>query len=290
MTKMRQTQGQLDRLRLMMAADGVGVAHLRALIQAYADVPSILSAGRRSVERIIGRDASLRLFSDDLEEHFRNALEWLQATPNADVVTWLDDDYPVELVRAGQAPAVLWLRGRRDLLKAPGLWITGSEHADTTGLKDAEDFAAAVAARGWNVVSTLATPLEHGAALGAAASNKLIVLQSTGPDRLWPVAYRKVFMTAACNGLIISSNVPGTGFSDERLRKTRQLAASLARRVLVVQSEAHSPALEAVRTAAELGRDVAAIPGSIHAPLYKGCLQLIKSGALLAETVDDVLA
>lgn len=285
----RHTQEQLDRLRLMMAADGVGVAALRALIQAYGDVQSILSVGRRSVERIIGSEASHRLFSDAIEKDYQRAAAWLQATPGADFVTWLDEDYPTELVRAALAPAVLWLRGRRALLQAPKLWITGSAHADETGLKDAKDFAGAAASRGWGVVSTLATGLETRAAQAAVASDRLIVLQSTGPDRLWPVECREQFLAAARSGLVISACVPGVGFSETRLQESRELAAALVRRVLVVQSEVHSPAMRAVRTAAELGRDVAAIPGSIHSPLYKGCLQLIKSGSILAETVDDVL-
>ena len=290
MTVRGKTQEELDWLRLMIGAGKAGPQAVHGLWEHLWKVDDSLSAGRRAVQRFVGEECSHSLFSDETERIFEDTCAWLEKTEGADVLTWSDEDYPTELLHAGLAPAVLWIRGRRELLAADRLYITGTERPDAEGGMNARDFAAAAVQKGSTVVSGLSEGIEAQAVQGAlAATGAVLVVQATGPDRIWPRANRELFIEVARKGLLVSAQPPGVVFDETLLPERRQLCVALSRAVLVVQAEAASPALDAARNAAELGRDVMAVPGSIHSPLYKGCLRLLRQGAALTETVADIV-
>lgn len=285
-----RTQEELDWLYLMICAGDVGPQALRELMETFGSPSDILNAGRRSVARIIGQEASKGLFSDERKTLFETTCSWLDKTVLADVVTWSDADYPKALMSAGKAPSVLWIRGRRELLTSPMVLVTGTEHPDKEGEQNAFDFAKALSSKENAVVSGLMPGVETSAIKGALdAGANAVVVAATGLDRLYPKQNRDLFVRIASEGLIISALPLGTVFQEERLGARLELMTALSQRTLIVQAEIGARALQAARTAAELGRDVYAIPGSIHSPLYKGNTRLLKQGAQLVESVADIL-
>lgn len=286
----KRTQEELDWLFLMICATDIGPQALQKLMDEFGSPGDILNAGRRAVVPVVGEETSKNLFSDRCRAIFDATCHWLETTPAADVVTWSDSDYPQELLRAGKAPAVLWIRGRRELLSRSKVFVTGTESPDAEGIQNAFEFARALAQKHCAVVSGLTFGIETEAIKGALAGGaSAVVVQSTGADRLYPRENRDLFVATADRGLIISA-LPLTTVFDEAFRVGQlELMATLAAKTLFVQAQYGCRALAAAKTAAELGRDVYAVPGSIHSPLYKGNLYLLKQGAQLVESVSDIL-
>ncbi len=286
----KRTQEELDWLFLMICAADIDPQALQKLMDTFGSPGDILNAGRRAVVPVVGEEMSRNLFSDRYRTIFDETCRWLEKTSQADVVTWSDSDYPQELLRAGKAPAVLWIRGRRELLMRPKITVTGTETPDAEGILNAQDFARALTQKGQAVVTGLASGIETSAAKGALdGTADTIVVQSTGPDRLYPKENRDLFVEIAHRGLIVSALPPTTVFDQQYRTSQLELMASLSPKLLSVQAQIGSPTLAAARAAAELGRDVYAVPGSIHSPLYKGNLYLLKQGAQLVESVSDIL-
>lgn len=286
----KRTQEELDWLFLMICAADIDPQALQKLMETFGSPSDILNAGRRAVVPVVGEETSRNLFSDRYRTIFDETCRWLEKTARSDVVTWTDSDYPQALLRAGKAPAVLWIRGRRELLGRDKVVVIGTETPDAEGIENAQEFARALTQKEQAVVTGLAEGIETHAAKGALAGTAdMIVVQSTGPDRLYPKENRDLFVEAATRGLIVSALPPTTVFDSQYRTTQLELMATLSQKLLSVQAQAGCPTLAAARVAAELGRDVYAIPGSIHSPLYKGNLRLLKQGAQLVETVADIV-
>jgi DNA processing protein len=214
---------------------------------------------------------------------------WLD-DPAHEVVGWDDPDYPQPLLQIPDAPAALFLIGRRELLNRPAIAIVGSRSATPAGLDNARAFAVALAAAGLTVVSGLALGIDgaaHAAALDSAAGTIAVV--GTGLDRVYPARHRELARAIARQGAIVSELVPGTPARKEQFPRRNRLISGMARGVLVVEATLSSGSLITARHAVEQGRDVFAIPGSIHSPFARGCHRLIREGAKLVETAQDVL-
>jgi DNA processing protein len=216
-------------------------------------------------------------------------MRWLD-DPAHHLIAWDDTDYPRALLDLGHAPPVVFLLGRRDLLNKPALAIVGSRNATPQGRATAREFAHALAETGLTIVSGLARGIDaaaHEGALGSAASTVAII--GTGPDRVYPARNRELARRIADTGAIITEFVPGTPPRKENFPRRNRLISGFARGVLVVEATLSSGSLITARWAGEQGRDVFAIPGSIHSPFAKGCHKLIREGAKLVETAQDVL-
>lgn len=286
----KRTQEELDWLYLMLCAGAIAPQALQELVNTYGSATDILNAGRRAVVPIVGEEASRNLFSDRYRQVFEATCEWLEKTPLADVIVWSDKDYPQELLRAGLAPSVLWMRGCRELLSRPKILVTGTDRPDEEGKCNALEFARALGKKGQCVVTGLTSGIETEAFNGAhGTEGGALVVQLTGANRLYPKENRDCFIKALESDLIVSALPLATGYDESNRAGQLELMTALSAKVLVVQSPLGSPVLSAAKSAAELGRDVFAIPGSIHNPLYKGNLHLIKQGAQLVETVADIL-
>jgi DNA processing protein len=217
-------------------------------------------------------------------------LTWL-AEPSHQLVTWDDDDYPQALLDIDEAPPALFYLGRRELLNRPALAIVGSRNASPQGRDDARAFARTLAAAGVTIVSGLAVGIDaaaHDGALHEIGSTLAVV--GTGLDRVYPAANRALAHAIAEHGGLLSEFAPGSPAIKFHFPRRNRLISGLARGVLVVEATLSSGSLITARLAGDQGREVMAVPGSIHSPLSRGCHKLIREGAKLVETAQDVLA
>lgn len=198
--------------------------------------------------------------------------------------------YPDALRHIHNAPLLLYGRGDPDLLHKDQLGVVGSRNATRVGLEHARQFAAELSRRGLLITSGLALGIDGAAHAGALDTGfPTIAVVGCGLDRLYPAQHRKLAGRIIEQGLIVSEYPPGTQARAAHFPQRNRIISGLSRGVLVVEASLRSGSLITARTALEQGREVFAIPGSVHSPVARGCHQLIKQGARLVETADDVL-
>ncbi|EPX95324.1 DNA processing protein DprA [Ralstonia sp. AU12-08] len=214
---------------------------------------------------------------------------WANEPGNA-VFTLADRGYPPRLLELTDPPTVLYAKGDVSLLRAAAVGVVGARSATAAGIDNARAFAQALSAASVTIVSGLALGIDAAAHEGALSGpGSTIAVVGTGLDIVYPARNRALAHRIAEAGVIISEYPLGMGARAENFPRRNRLIAGLARGLLVVEAAAQSGSLITARLAAEQGRDVFAIPGSIHSPLAKGCHLLIKQGAKLVETAADIL-
>jgi DNA processing protein len=270
------------------AAD-VPSSSLVALLRVFGSPEAVLVATPAQRRRVIASQVAARLEASTDSSRLAATLDWLRDDGHG-LVTWDDADYPRPLLEIGESPAVLFCLGRRELLYAPAIAIVGSRNATPQGLADAEAFAAALSAAGLAIVSGLAIGIDAAAHRGGLAHlGSSIAVVGTGLDRVYPAANRALAHDLADRGLLVSEFAPGTPARKHHFPRRNRLVSGLARGVLVVEATLSSGSLITARLAGEQGREVFALPGSIHSPFSRGCHKLIREGAKLVETADDIL-
>src|SRR6478672_5745669 len=237
---------------------------LVTLLREFQDPGAILAASPAQLSRHVPANVAAAVLAPVDENALEATARWIDDAEHH-VVAWDDSDYPQALLDIGHAPPVIFFVGRRALLNRPALAIVGSRHATPQG------HAAA-----------------HEGALGTDASTLAVI--GTGADRIYPAGNRELARRIAQTGGILSEFVPGTPARKENFPRRNRLISGLARGVLVVEATFSSGSLITARWAGEQGREVFAIPGSIHSPFARGCHKLIREGAKLVETAHDVLA
>ena len=261
---------------------------LVTLLRQFDDPSAILGASVRELARHVPlpvATAALAPADDALDATRR----WLDDDSHH-LVAWDDDDYPRALLDIGHAPPVLFFIGRRELLNRPAFAIVGSRHATPQGRTNAREFAHALAEAGLTIVSGLALGIDAAAHEGALATDaSTLAVIGTGSDRVYPARNRDLARRIAERGGIVTEFLPGTPPRRENFPRRNRLISGLARGALVVEATLSSGSLITARWAGEQGREVFAIPGSIHSPFAKGCHKLIREGAKLVETARDVL-
>lgn len=206
------------------------------------------------------------------------------------IVTWQDAHYPEQLRHIHNAPVVLYTLGDTTLLGREQIGIIGSRKATRAGLDHARRFAAELSVRQLLVSSGLALGVDgaaHAGALDAGFPTTAVI--GCGLDRIYPHQHRRLGERVIAHGLMISEYPPGTPARAAHFPQRNRIISGLSRGVLVVEAGLRSGSLITARMALEQGREVFAIPGSVHSPVARGCHQLIKQGARLVETVDDIL-
>lgn len=264
----------------MLRAPGVGSQTLHALLDAGNDVrelverpPAALRDALRSVDRA-GVEADLR---------------WLQQ-PQNHLLSITDPAYPARLRVLPNPPCVLFLHGDPELLDLAQLAIVGSRNPSGGGRRNAHALAAALAAAGLVVTSGLASGIDAAAHSGALSVDGLTVaVTGTGLDRVYPARHRELAHEIARNGLLVSEFPTGTAPLPHNFPRRNRIIAGLSVGTLVVEAAIQSGSLITARLAAEAGREVFAVPGSIHNPLARGCHALIRDGAHLVENAAQVL-
>jgi DNA processing protein len=268
---------------------GLGGQSLRRLLAAFGLPQQVLAAGRSVLARIASAEIAARILSDTDSPAVDAALEWAAAEGHT-VLTLADSDYPQSLLETPDPPALLYLHGRRELLARPGLAVVGSRNATPQGISNAEQFARAFSAAGLTIVSGLALGIDAAAHRGGLdGAGSTIAVLGTGADILYPQRNRALGERIAREGLILSEFPLGTPPHGGNFPRRNRVISGLARGCLVVEAALASGSLITARLAAEQGREVFAIPGSIHSPHAKGCHALIKQGAKLVESAQDLL-
>lgn len=277
-----------DWLRLTLVP-GVGPVTQRRLLRTYGSPGAALRAPWAVVSADLGtaaaRDAWMRGPDPDA---VAAAMRWA-AQPGHAVVTLSDPDYPRALLETADPPSLVYVVGRIELLNAPGLAIVGSRNATASGMETARSFARTLSEGGLTVVSGLAAGIDaaahEGGLLGQA---RTVAVIGTGADIVYPARHRDLAHRIAESGAIVSEFPLGTRPARSNFPRRNRIISALSRGVLVVEAALHSGSLVTARYAGEQGREVFAIPGSIHSPLSKGCHALIKQGAKLVESAADV--
>lgn len=206
-----------------------------------------------------------------------------------DILTLADADYPEPLKHIADPPLVLFLRGDRSLLGREQIGIVGSRNATRAGLEHARSFAAALGRKGLLVTSGLALGVDGAAHSGALdAGFPTVAVIGNGVDQPYPYRHRTLSERIAGDGVIVSEYPPGTSAKAGHFPRRNRIISGLSRGILVVEAGLKSGSLITARLALEQGREVFAIPGSVHNPLARGCHDLIRQGAKLVETVDDI--
>lgn len=268
---------------------GVGGRALIELLRSLGGPVEVLSASRANLSRQVPPEVATAIEQGPDREALERTLEWLAVDGHA-LITWDDADYPRALLSLPDPPPVLHFAGRRELLNRPGLAIVGSRNATAQGLDNAEAFAGAISNANVTIVSGLAVGVDAAAHRGGLAGpGSSVAVVGTGLDRVYPAANRDLAHRLADSGGLLSEFALGTPPLPGNFPRRNRLISGLSRGVLVVEANLRSGSLITARLAADQGREVFAIPGSIHSPLSKGCHKLIKDGAKLVETAQDVL-
>lgn len=228
----------------------------------------------------------------DIVEAIETTQDWLRHA-DRHIVTLADPTYPPALLTLPDPPLLLYVRGHLPALQRAALAIVGARSATADGLDNARAFARTLAGSGWCVVSGLAQGIDaaaHGGAIeaGPQAAGTIAVM-GTGVDLVYPARHRKLADAIAAHGALISELPLGSGPRKHHFPRRNRLIAGLSQGVLVVEAAVQSGSLITARLAADANREVFAIPGSIHSPLARGCHALIRQGAKLVETAEDIL-
>jgi DNA processing protein len=277
-------------------ASGLPPIALRALLAEFGGPQAVLNqpfgalaatAGEKAAHAVLGAPPRSELGSFD--ECLARTLEWA-SVPGNTIVTLADCAYPPALLTMPDPPPLLYVKGRLDLLHARAVAIVGSRSATPQGIDDARRFAQALSDAGLAIVSGLALGIDGAAHRGGLSGpGGTIAVIGTGADLVYPPLHHALAHEIATNGTIVSEWPLGTPARPANFPQRNRLIAGLASGVLIVEAAMRSGSLITARFANEMGRDVFAIPGSIHAPLSRGCHRMIKQGAKLVETPEDIL-
>jgi DNA processing protein len=268
---------------------GVSARTLAALLKALGGPQEVRAASRAQLTKLVPSEIAALIERGPEPALLQQTLSWV-AEPAHALVAWDDADYPQTLLTISDPPPAFYYSGRRELLNRPALAIVGSRNATPQGMENAEAFAAALSACGFTIASGLALGIDaaaHRGGLSGAGSSIAVI--GTGPDRIYPAANRELAQRLAVDGGVLSEFPLGTPPLPANFPRRNRLLSGLSRGVLVVEATLASGSLITARFAAEQGREVFAIPGSIHSPFSKGSHRLIRDGAKLVETAQDVL-
>lgn len=273
----------------------LGPVRIRMLLAAIGLPQDIYAQSASGLSKLLSPElaAQLRQTPDEaMSATIEATLAWL-GEPTHYLLTLADSHYPVNLLALHDPPPLLYLNGNPACLHRPILSIVGARSATTGGRDNAQAFARYLAERGWCIASGLASGIDgavHEGALqaGSDAGGTIAVL-GTGIDLVYPARHRQLAHRIAAEGLLMSEFPLGARAQPFHFPLRNRVVAALGRGVLVVEAARQSGSLITAQQASEIGREIFAIPGSIHSPLSRGCHALIRQGAKLVESGEDIL-
>ncbi len=274
---------------IWLRAPEFGPARLARVRARFASMAAALAAGPNVWRELGAGAAALAWLGAPDRGRIDADLRWLEA-PGRSLLTADSSDYPALLARSAQPPTALFVAGDAALLWNPQVAIVGSRHASAGGLANARAFARDLALAGFTITSGLAAGIDgaaHAAALAAGGTS--VAVLGSGLDRIYPRRHQDLAGQLQASGALVSEFPPGTPPLPENFPRRNRIIAGLSLATLVVEAGLQSGSLITARLAAEAGREVFAIPGSIHNPMARGCHRLLREGAGLVETVTDVL-
>ena len=279
-------------LRLLLTP-GVGKETARKLLAAFGPPEAVFEQPLAALQTVVGPKTALALQQapDDLDACVEQVIRWLNEGANRHVLTLADPRFPADLLQMADPPVLLYVMGDLDVLSHPRrLAMVGSRNPTPQGEANAHQFARALGQAGVCVVSGLALGVDGAAHTGALEGGApTIAVVGTGLDRVYPRRHLALAHRIAAQGAIVSEYPLGTPPLQANFPQRNRLIAGLSQGTLVVEATLQSGSLITARMAAEQGREVFAIPGSIHAPQSRGCHALIRQGAKLVESAQDIL-
>ncbi len=291
---MTDREGLADWLRLVLT-DGVGPQTARALLARFGLPGEVLAAGFPALQKCVPEKVAYALsgsMPDEMHAQIEATLAWA-SQPGNHVLTLADAGYPASLLTIPDPPPLLYAKGRIELLSRAAIAIVGSRNATMQGVQNAGRFAQSLSEARLTVVSGLALGIDAAAHEGACSmrpdAGSTVAITGTGLDLVYPARHRPLAHRIAEQGCLLSEYPLGTPAVAANFPRRNRLISGLSLGVLVVEAALHSGSLTTARSALEQGREVFAIPGSIHSPLAKGCHQLIRQGAKLVESAADIL-
>ncbi|MBY0573661.1 MAG: DNA-processing protein DprA [Undibacterium sp.] len=281
----------MDWLRLVQTP-GVGGDTARKLLSAVG-LPSQIFKTEFAVLRQLVSDRIARVLVGAITEDIAHQIEvtacWLQQS-NHHIVHLADAHYPKALLEIPDPPVLLYVKGRLDLLSAQSIAVVGSRNATRQGVLNAEKLSESLSHSGIVIVSGLAAGIDAAAHQGGLRGvGSTIAVVGTGLDLVYPASNRGLACLLAQDGCIVSEYALGTPPIASNFPRRNRIISGLTKGVVVIEAAAQSGSLITARLALEQGREVFALPGSVHSPLAKGCHQLIKQGAKLVESAQDIL-
>jgi DNA processing protein len=267
----------------------LGASAFRKLLAEFGGPEAICAAKTSSLGRFVSAEIAAAIRTGPDPGRIDAALRWLDDPANR-VLTLADEDYPQLLLQISDPPPLLYLKGTPALLNRPALAVVGSRNATRQGSDNAEAFARELSDGGFAIVSGLALGIDAAAHRGGlAGSHSSIAVVGTGLDVVYPARNRELARELSAKGALVSEFALGTPPLPINFPRRNRLISGLSRGCLVVEAALRSGSLITARYALEQGREVFAIPGSIHSTLSKGCHRLIKQGAKLVESSNDIL-
>lgn len=288
-----QTSEQLLWISLSAIA-GLGSSSYCALLSAFGSPSDIYAANYKQLATVVSEKIAVAITQGADLDQLTDAAVWLMQDCNH-LVTLADTQYPKALLETADPPPFLYAKGNLHLLNQASIAIVGSRNASVQGEKNAEAFAQELCQNGLCIVSGLALGIDgaaHRGALKATGKHQgaTIAVIGTGLDIVYPAKHRDLAHQIVEHGLIISEFALGTPSKPQNFPKRNRIISGLSLGCLVVEANLQSGSQITARLAAEQGREVFAIPGSIHSPMSKGCHQLIKQGAKLVDSIEDILS
>lgn len=272
---------------------GVGPATFLKLLQHFGSVESIYQSNAHTISGLVGAGVAKAIFANDYHSEIERAFQWRDANPKVrHIITLKDSVYPISLAQIAQPPVVLFAEGNIELLEKNKIAIVGTRHPTQTGIDNARSFAMSLAEHDLTIVSGLAAGVDryaHEGALNAKSGGSTIAVVGTGIDMVYPASNRALFNQVRERGLILSEFPLGTPPISNNFPRRNRIVVGLSSACLVIESTIDGGSMISADFALEMGREILAIPGSIHNPMARGCHKLIKSGAKLCENVHDVL-
>lgn len=283
-------------LRLSLAP-GLGPSAARRLLAAFGLPRNVLDQGDAALSQLLtpGQKTALHTPPEGFDAQLDRTLKWLEeGAGSRRVLTLADADYPAALLGIEDPPLILYMQGLGLPAADAAVAVVGSRNPTAQGRDNARAFSRALAEAGLTVVSGMALGVDaaaHQGALDGAAPGAVatVAVVGTGLDRVYPKAHLELAHRIAERGALLSEYPLGTPPLRENFPRRNRLLSGLSRGTLVVEAALQSGSLITARLAAEQGKDVFAIPGSIHSPQARGCHALIKQGAKLVESAQDVL-
>ncbi len=282
-------------LRLAMTP-GVGRGSARKLLAAFGLPPNIFEQKADALHAVVNAPQVQALRTEPVgwPAQVETTWDWLRQDPSRRLLTLADPAYPPALLQTEDPPLMLYVSGVALKEWPRAVSVVGSRNPTPQGANNAREFARSFAQAGWTVVSGMALGIDaaaHEGALDGAAPGQVatIAVVGTGLDRVYPGQHHQLAHRIAEHGLLVSEYPLGTPPLAENFPQRNRIISALGQGTLVVEAALRSGSLITARQAAEQGREVFAIPGSIHSPQARGCHELLRQGAKLVETAQDVM-
>ncbi|MFL0800988.1 MAG: DNA-processing protein DprA [Agarilytica sp.] len=287
----------LEKILLILSVTGIGVARYWKLCDAFGSVDQAFDASRDQLNTVLKPaltdqlDAIRQQAQHPSLIEARRSIAWCDAN-NVHLLSHLDPLYPPLLSEIAQAPPCLFVRGDISVLQRDQVAIVGSRSASKAGLANAYNMASELVSRDFVVSSGLALGIDGQAHMGALGGNgQTLAVVGTGIDVIYPYRHKQLAKNIVENGGAIVSEFPlGTVPSPQNFPRRNRIISGMSLGTLVIEAAVKSGSLITAKYALEQNREVFAMPGSVHSPLSRGCHTLIKQGATLVESVDDICA